>query len=68
MFKKLRPWIKSLSALFVNLSAVWITLAIITPNFSNNDPEANLILTVDLVLAILFLLASVSFESVLENE
>ena len=65
MQRLFRPWLKSISGLFINISAVWFTLAFITPTFDKNN---TLILTVDISFGILFLLASVFIEAILDYE
>lgn len=62
-----RPWLKSLSGLFINLSATWIAITFITPNFI----KASLFEVIFLVLknigfAIILLLVSIELEKNLE--
>ena len=64
-----RPWLRSLSGLFINFSYGYFALAIVTPNLVNlslSDPFASL--TWNVFLGILFLLASVKTEELVENE
>ncbi len=59
MNRKYRPWLKSLSGLYVNLSAGFFGLAFITPNFIDiGTGEGLLRLTKDIGFGILFLLLS----------
>ena len=65
MHKKFRPWLRTIAEFFNNVSVVWFTLAFITPNFTDGDL---ITLTLDVLLGILFLLASGLIESVLVYE
>lgn len=66
--KNLIPWLKSFASLFANLSAAFFGLAIVTPNFLKTSlAESVVALTVDLLLGILFLLATVVSEKFLLN-
>lgn len=63
MLKLKNSILKSLTGLSVNLSATWVALAFITPNFSSLDnPDAVYVLLSDLGFAILFLVLSVILE------
>jgi len=61
-----KPWLKSLSGLFLNLSATWFAALFITPAIT---PSSNLfwLLTRYLSSAILCLLLSVKIEELLEK-
>lgn len=51
------------SGLSINLSAVYITLAFITPNFIGlQEKDAFIILTFDIFLAIVFLIINIILE------
>lgn len=64
--KDLVPWFKTFAGLSVNLSAAFFGLAIVTPNFLKTSyPESIIVLTWDLLLGILFLLATVVLEKFL---
>lgn len=63
MLKLKNSVLKSFTGLSVNLSATWVVLAFITPNFSSLDnPDAVYVLLFDLGFAILFLVLSVILE------
>ena len=56
-------WLKAFSGLCINLSAVWFTLAIITPNFvSLKEAEAIFVLLKDLFFGIVFLILTAVLE------
>lgn len=61
------PWIKTLSGLFVNLSAAWFATIFIIPAFSQRS-DWLFVLTVNLMYGIVYLLLSVKLEELLENE
>lgn len=66
MNKTSHAFLKSLSAVLANLSAAWFTIAFITPNFSNLPfTETTIVLTKDIFLGIVFLLASTLIEKYL---
>lgn len=65
MNRKYGPWLKSLSALLINISAVWIALAFITPDPQKSGWEY---LTWDVFLGILFYAGSGFIEMKLNNE
>ncbi len=62
-----RPWLRVLSGLLINLAAVWLTLAFITPNFVDVSSRTGFfILLRDIAYGIMFLLAAVKIEEELE--
>ena len=64
-----KPWLRAFSGLFINLSALWFSLAFITPNFTSlNKLDALAILTGDIVSAILSLVSTVKIEEFLDYE
>lgn len=68
MKRKYRPWARSLSGLYQNISASWLGLAFITPNFASlNSQQAAFVLTLDILFGILFLLLSVKIEQMLNS-
>ncbi len=61
-------WLKTLSALTVNLSAGWFAAVVIVPNFASVDNLDNLIvLFYDLMFGTIFLLSGVWFEKVSQS-
>ncbi len=58
------PWMHSLSGLFVNLSAAWFAAAFLTPAYLSH-PVWPFLLTGNLISGIVFLLASVKLEELL---
>ena len=63
MGKNTRAFLKALSQVLANISAAWFVLAFVTPNFSNLPlTEIITVLTKDILLGIVFLLASTLIE------
>ena len=61
-------WLRTLSALAVNLSSGWFAAVIIVPNFASINSLDNLIvLFYDLMFGTIFLLSGVWFEKVLQS-
>lgn len=64
-----RPWLKAISGLSINLSAAWFTAVFIAPNFWPLARAKDfLVLTADLILAIMSLLLTVKLEGLLEGK
>lgn len=67
MQRILRPWFRSLSGVFQNLSVAFFGLAFLTPNFTTlYTSEDILVLTIDCMCSMLFLMLSVQVEHILE--
>lgn len=63
-----RPALKSISSLFVNLSATWFGAAFITPNLVRlSEREALILLTKYFLSAILCLMLSIKIEDYLDK-
>lgn len=66
MKKRYIPWIKALSAISSNIAAGWFGVTFITPNFTDIFRiEGIVTLTQDILLGILFLIATVLLERLL---
>ena len=53
-------WIRSLSGLSINISAIWFTASVIGPNLSlPRNPREFVVLTFQIVFGIVFLLITV---------
>lgn len=64
-----RPWLKVLSALFVNLSAGWYGVVFITPELIELSNEAIWIVLIrDLFLGTLFLIEAKQMEEMLDHD
>ena len=64
-----RPWLRAFSGLSINLSAAWLAAPVIGPNVSLPKSIWDfLILTLNIILAIVFLLLSVWCERKLKND
>lgn len=64
-----RPLLKALAAVTGNFSAAWFALAFVTPNFTSIFRlEGVLVLTKNVVLGILFLVATAILEKTLLDE
>lgn len=64
-----RPLLKTLSGLFINISAAWFIVSFVGPNISFPKSEREfLVLTWQIVLGIVFMLLSLWCEKELENE
>jgi len=62
-----RAWLKTLAGFFINLSASWFGVAVISPNFFHlNVLQIMLFLTKNLGISILCLLATVKIEKLIE--
>lgn len=66
MIRKFRPLIKSLTALAVNISAIYFGLIFIPPHVTNSLFENLVTLTQNTVYGILFLVASVFLEALID--
>lgn len=61
-----RPWLRSLSGLFINISAGWFMAAALTTNITNLQKiEFYIILFYYLISGLLYLLLSVKIEEIL---
>lgn len=59
----MKPFLRALSGLFINLSAAWFILAFVTPNFADITMRASqIILLRDVFLGILFFVITVLVE------
>lgn len=63
-----KPWLKTLSGLFINLSASWLALAFITPRISRSLSELLISLTSNISYGIVFLVLAVNIEKDLQND
>jgi hypothetical protein len=60
-------WLKSLSALFINISAAWFMAAALTPNFAEiNQLNSILVLMYYIFSGIMYLLLTVKTEEILQ--
>lgn len=61
-----KPWLKSLSGLFINISAAWFMAAALTTNITKlQKTESYIILCYYLIAGLLYLLLSVKIEEIL---
>lgn len=64
-----RPWLKVLSALFVNLSAGWYGVVFLTPELIELSNEIIWVVLIrDLFLGTLFLIVAKQIEEILHND
>lgn len=64
-----RSWLKSLSGLFINFSALWFGIILTTPIFLESDTtETAIRLTKNIGFGIVYLLLAVEAERILEDD